>query len=129
MIKKYSVTYKIKKDYPETDLEGKFDIYAYTENSAKCGALIKIKEKFPGINNYFTDDELLNFMHIEFEYNVNECVLCWKILEPEDLNFFEVNVSKAGEIEKHKMTFCSECWFSLLEEIESRKFAPKIKNE
>jgi hypothetical protein len=125
MIKKYSVTYKIKRDYPETDLEGKFDVYAYTENSAKYEALRKIKEEIPDIDNHFTDEELLNFMHIEFEYNVDECYMCNKILEPDDLNFYEVHFSKAGDLETYKMTFCPECWFSLVEEINSRRLTLK----
>jgi len=128
MIKKYWVTYKIKRDYPETDLEGGFNVYAYTENSAKYEALRRIKEEVPGIDKHFTDDEILYFMNIEFEHSVDECI-CGKILEPEDLDFFEVHFSKAGEMETYKMTFCPECWFSLMEEINSRRFTSKIKNE
>jgi hypothetical protein len=129
MIKKYYVAYKIKRDYPETDLEGGFNVYAYTNKDAEYEALRKIKEEIPGIEKFYNDDELLNSMFINFEYSVDECYMCNKILEPDDLNFYEVHFSKAGKIETHKMTFCPECWFPLMKEIDSRKFASKIKNE
>jgi hypothetical protein len=129
---KYLVRYKIKRDYPETDLEGEFNIYAYGSNDVIYEALRKMKEEFPEIIKVYTNSELLNFMSFYYEYPVHECYICGEIFDMNNLDFYEIIFTKLTESKTEKMTFCKNCFFSLTDEIHFRRYNKlnsKNKNE
>jgi hypothetical protein len=126
MKNKYWVSYKIPDEIK--DVEGGFYIYAFNDFDAKYEALRKIKEEFPGIKMAYDDDVLLDLMDIVFEYPVDFCHLCDKILEIND-DYFVMRFYRKFISDEKKMTFCEDCWYGLMNEITLCRLSSQKTNE
>jgi hypothetical protein len=126
MKNKYWVSYKIPDEIK--DFEGGFYIYAFNNIDAKYEVLRKIKEEFPGIEKEYDDETLLSMMDINFEYPVDVCHLCDKILEIND-DYFVMRFYRKFLSNEEKMTFCEDCWYDLMDEITLRRLSPQKTNE
>jgi hypothetical protein len=65
MKKRYLITYKIKKDYPEIDEEDCLEISATNQLEALKMAINEIKRTYIDIEKFYTDDEIAMMLYIE----------------------------------------------------------------
>ncbi len=126
MKNKYWVSYKIPNE--KKDFEGGFYVYAFDDVDAKHEALRKIKEELPNIEMAYDNDTLLNMMDIFFEYPVDFCHLCDKILDINE-DYFVMRFYKKFLSGEEKMTFCEDCWYRLMDEIALRRLYTQKTNE
>jgi hypothetical protein len=71
-------------------------------------------------------------MSFHYECPVQECYICGKIFDIDDLDFYEVVFTRPSETRTEKMVFCKNCFFGLIDEIHSRRYKKlnlEIKNE
>jgi hypothetical protein len=131
MKKKYSVIYKIKKDYPEIDKEGNFDIYASDEKEAEIEAIREIKRKFFGIEQSYSDDEIKNMFHIHHDFGeiFDECYICQKLFLDPDEDYITASFRSCARDDDITMEFCMNCWSELMEYLTAKKFNIKTSNE
>jgi hypothetical protein len=76
----------------------------------------------------YDDDVLLDLMDIVFEYPVDFCHLCDKILEIND-DYFVMRFYRKFISDEEKMTFCEDCWYGLMNKITLCRLSSQKTNE
>jgi len=105
---KYTVYYKIKKDYPESDIENHFEIIEENEEKAKKVSIEVLRELY-GLED-LDDDSISQMITLEKEDIVENCEICDKNLFLSELKFYEIVYKKNGEDVK-KIYLCDDCLF------------------
>jgi hypothetical protein len=131
MKKRYSITYKIKKDYPQIDEEGSFDIYASNEKEAEIEAIKEIERRFVDIEKFYTRDEIKNMLSINHNFGdiYDECEICQKLFLDPDEDYITASFHSYARDDDITITFCMNCWSELMEYLRAKKLNIKTPNE
>jgi hypothetical protein len=142
MKKRYAVSYyflkfnnifkeieKFKKDEKIKPIEykGEFVVLAIDQKDANIQIVKKIRELHPFLQDK-DDDEILRCAKIYYEGVVDDCYLCGKILTP-NKPYFEIIVGKTDTEGRVRITFCSDCWLNLMDEINLRRYSLQKTDE
>jgi hypothetical protein len=118
---------KGKKPKPPIEYKGGFVVFAIDQKDAEIQIAERIRELVPFIRDK-NDGEILKGVNIYYEGVVDDCYLCGKILTP-NKPYFEIIVGKTDMEGRGRITFCSDCWLNLMDEINIRRYSSQKTDE
>jgi len=110
---KFWISYKIKRDFPNQDIEDGFYIYSTSFEEAKKEAIEQIKNSIPFISRELSDEDIEKLISINQEETVMDCSLCGEILDLDKDYIIEVNFQLLGSDESRFLILCWNCWYDL----------------